>query len=140
MRELTYSKALNEALIQSFERDERVIILGEDIAKFGGNFGITQGMLDRFGPLRVIDCPISEAGFVGAAVGAAMTGLRPIADIIKPVIELLARDGRLVRPKLVPADHLTERVVVVKPVGAVGLAAAGALIGVVVAVSEADHG
>lgn len=81
MRELTYSKALNEALIQSFERDERVIILGEDIAKFGGNFGITQGMLDRFGPLRVIDCPISEAGFVGAAVGAAMTGLRPIADV-----------------------------------------------------------
>jgi len=65
MRELTYAQAINEALLQNMERDERVFLMGEDIGKYGGIFQVTAGLLDRFGPDRVMDTPISEAGFVG---------------------------------------------------------------------------
>lgn len=82
MRELTYAQAINEALAQNMERDERVFLMGEDIGKYGGIFQVTAGLLDKFGPERVIDTPISEAGFVGAAVGAAMTGMRPVVEIM----------------------------------------------------------
>ena len=82
MRELTYAQAINEALIQNLERDERVFLMGEDIGKYGGIFQVTAGLLDKFGPARVIDTPISEAGFVGAAIGAAMTGMRPVVEIM----------------------------------------------------------
>lgn len=82
MRELTYAQAINEALLQNMERDERVFLMGEDIGKYGGIFQVTAGLLDRFGPQRVMDTPISEAGFVGAAVGAAMTGMRPVVEIM----------------------------------------------------------
>src|SRR5918996_977625 len=64
------------------ERDENVVFLGEDVAKAGGVFKATVGLLDRFGPKRVIDTPISEQAILGAAMGAAMTGLRPIAEIM----------------------------------------------------------
>lgn len=82
MRELTYAQAINEALVQNMERDERVFLMGEDIGKYGGIFQVTAALLDRFGPERVMDTPISEAGFVGAAVGAAMTGMRPVVEIM----------------------------------------------------------
>ncbi len=82
MRELTYAQAINEALIQNLEKDERVFLMGEDIGKYGGIFQVTAGLLDKFGPGRVIDTPISEAGFVGAAIGAAMTGMRPVVEIM----------------------------------------------------------
>jgi pyruvate/2-oxoglutarate/acetoin dehydrogenase E1 component len=82
MRELTYAQAINESLLQNMERDERVFLMGEDIGKYGGIFQVTAGLLDRFGPERVMDTPISEAGFVGAAVGAAMTGMRPVVEIM----------------------------------------------------------
>ncbi len=82
MRELTYAQALNEALRQSLSKDERVILMGEDIGRYGGIFQVTAGLLQEFGPRRVMDTPISEAGFVGAGVGAAMTGLRPVVEIM----------------------------------------------------------
>jgi pyruvate/2-oxoglutarate/acetoin dehydrogenase E1 component len=82
MRELTYAQAINEALMQNLERDQRVFLLGEDIGKYGGIFQATAGLLDKFGPGRVIDTPISESGFVGAAIGAALTGMRPVVEIM----------------------------------------------------------
>jgi acetoin:2,6-dichlorophenolindophenol oxidoreductase subunit beta len=82
MRELTYAQALNEALRQCMAEDERVILLGEDIGVYGGIFQVTVGLLADFGPSRVIDTPISEAGFVGGAVGAALTGMRPVAEVM----------------------------------------------------------
>lgn len=82
MRELTYAQAINEALMQNLERDERVFLMGEDIGKYGGIFQATAGLLDRFGSGRVIDTPISESGFVGAAIGAALTGMRPVVEIM----------------------------------------------------------
>ncbi|MBW2065265.1 MAG: alpha-ketoacid dehydrogenase subunit beta [Deltaproteobacteria bacterium] len=82
MREITYAQALNEALKECMKGDERIVLLGEDIGKYGGIFQVTAGLLDEFGPDRVIDTPISEAGFVGAGVGAALTGMRPVVEIM----------------------------------------------------------
>lgn len=82
MREMTYAQAINEALLYNLEKDGRVFLMGEDIGKYGGIFQVTAGLLDRFGPERIIDTPISEAGFVGAAIGAAMTGMRPVVEIM----------------------------------------------------------
>lgn len=81
-REITYSDALNEALRQCMQEDERVVLLGEDIGAYGGVFQVTKGLVKEFGADRVIDTPISEAGFVGAGVGAALTGMRPVAEIM----------------------------------------------------------
>ena len=81
MRELTYREALNEAMMQAMEADPTVIVIGEDIGLYGSAFGITRGLQEKFGPKRVIDTPISEAGIAGACVGAAITGLRPIGDM-----------------------------------------------------------
>jgi len=82
MREITYSQALNEALRVCLAEDERVVLLGEDIGCYGGIFQVTKGLQEEFGPKRVVDTPISEAGFVGASVGAALTGMRPITEIM----------------------------------------------------------
>ena len=82
MRELTYSQALREALIEEMERDPNVILLGEDIGVYGGVFKVTEGLLARFGPERVRETPISEAGFIGAATGLAMCGKRPVAELM----------------------------------------------------------
>ena len=82
MAELTYREAVAAAIAQEMERDDRVVFLGEDIAGAGGVFKSTVGLLDKFGPERVRDTPISEQAILGAAMGAAMTGLRPIAEIM----------------------------------------------------------
>jgi len=82
MREITYAQALNEALRECMNEDERVVLLGEDIGDYGGIFQVTAGLLDTFGPERVMDMPISEAGFVGGCVGAALTGMRPVVEIM----------------------------------------------------------
>lgn len=79
---LTYREAVSRGIAQELERDERVVFLGEDVASAGGVFKTTVGLLDRFGPRRVRDTPISEQAILGAAMGAAMTGLRPIAEIM----------------------------------------------------------
>lgn len=81
-RRLTIAKAMSEALAQEMARDPRVLVMGEDIARLGGVFGTTQGLLARFGPERVRDTPISETAFIGAAVGLAAAGLRPVVELM----------------------------------------------------------
>jgi pyruvate dehydrogenase E1 component beta subunit len=81
-RKLTTQKAIAEAIAQEMEHDDRVFVMGEDIGVYGGIFGATEGLLDRFGPERVMDTPISETGFIGAAIGAAVNGMRPIAELM----------------------------------------------------------
>ena len=82
MRELNYLEAVREALWQEMERDERVFIIGEDVGVYGGAFGVTRGMVEQFGPQRIIDTPISEYGIAGAITGAALTGMRPVGEIM----------------------------------------------------------
>ena len=82
VRELTYAQAIREALAEEMRRDARVFITGEDVAEAGTPFKVLSGLVEEFGTNRVIDTPISEAGFTGMAVGAAMTGLRPVVDIM----------------------------------------------------------
>lgn len=79
--EMTYAAALRWAMDQALERDSRVFLLGEDVGGFGGAFGVTAGLIDKYGPERVRDTPISEAGIVSAGVGAAIMGMRPIVEL-----------------------------------------------------------
>jgi pyruvate/2-oxoglutarate/acetoin dehydrogenase E1 component len=81
-REITYLEAVREALQQEMRRDERVFLLGEDLGIYGGAFGATMGMLEEFGPERVIDTPISELTIAGAITGAALAGMRPVGEIM----------------------------------------------------------
>ncbi len=80
-REITYAQAVREALRQAMQRDPQVFLLGEDIGVYGGAFGVTDGLLDEFGSERVRDTPLSEAVIAGTAIGAAVTGMRPVAEI-----------------------------------------------------------
>jgi pyruvate dehydrogenase E1 component beta subunit len=82
VRELTFGEAVKEAIAEEMRRDDRVVLFGEDVAEAGTAFKVLTGLVQEFGPQRVIDTPISEAGFTGLGVGAAMTGLRPIVDIM----------------------------------------------------------
>ena len=82
MREITFGAAVNEAMAEEMRLDESIIILGEDVAEAGTPFKVLSGLVEEFGTERVIDTPISEPGFTGIAVGAAMTGLRPIVDLM----------------------------------------------------------
>src|SRR5438874_5757423 len=81
-RELTFAQAINEALAEELRRDPSVFVIGEDVAEAGTPFKVLSGLVEEFGPERVLDSPISEAGITGIGVGAAMTGLRPIVDIM----------------------------------------------------------
>ncbi len=81
MAVVTYLEALRQALAEEMARDERVFLIGEDIAAYGGAFKVTEGLADRFGAARVVDTPISESAIVGAAVGAAYMGMRPVAEM-----------------------------------------------------------
>ena len=82
VRTITYREAINEALKEEMARDERVFLLGEDIGAFGGAMAVTKGLYEKFGQRRVIDMPISESAIIGSALGCALTGLRPIAEIM----------------------------------------------------------
>jgi len=90
--ELTYRDALRSALIEEMDHDRRVILIGEDIGVYQGTFRVTADLLQRYGPTRVIDTPISELGFVGAAIGMAMLGLRPVVEVMTWNFSLLAMD------------------------------------------------
>jgi len=91
-REMFYAEALNDALRIEMQRDPKVIVLGEDIAEHGGAFQVTAGLLAEFGPTRIRQTPISEIGLVGTAVGAALTGLRPVAELMYIDFSGLAMD------------------------------------------------
>jgi pyruvate dehydrogenase E1 component beta subunit len=82
VREITYLEAVREAMTQEMERDERVFLIGEDVGKYGGAFQASFGMLEQFGPGRILDTPITELAIAGAATGAALIGMRPIAEIM----------------------------------------------------------
>src|SRR5215212_10800371 len=81
-RELTFGDAIKEALAEELRRDSTVFLLGEDIAEAGTTFKVLNGLVEEFGKERILDTPISEAGFTGLAVGAAMAGMRPVVDIM----------------------------------------------------------
>jgi len=79
---LTYRKAINEALAEEIMRDDNVVIIGEEVAQYNGAYKVTEGLWDRFGDRRLIDAPISEAGFIGMGIGAAMLGMRPVMELM----------------------------------------------------------
>ncbi len=93
MTELRFAHAINRALVDSMNSDENVVVFGEDVAGPGGPFGVTKGLLHKFGPNRVRDTPISEAAITGAAVGAAMSGLKPVVEIMFIDFITLAMDA-----------------------------------------------
>src|SRR5204862_7173607 len=81
MKETTYIEAITEAMSEEMARDERVFLIGEDVGAYGGAFKTSAGLIDKCGPVRVIDTPLSEIAIVGAASGAALMGMRPIAEL-----------------------------------------------------------
>lgn len=89
---MTYREALHEALRDALRADPRVFLIGEDIGKYGGTYAVTRGLYDEFGPERVRDAPLSESAFVGAGIGAAINGMRPIVEIMTVNFSLLALD------------------------------------------------
>ncbi|MEU9591793.1 alpha-ketoacid dehydrogenase subunit beta [Streptomyces sp. NPDC048219] len=93
MNDMTYSDALNAALREEMRRDDRVILLGQDVGVYGGVFSVSRGLLDEFGCERVVDTPISENGMVGAAVGMALSGLRPVVEMMYTDFMTLALDS-----------------------------------------------
>jgi pyruvate dehydrogenase E1 component beta subunit len=92
MPEISYSEAIRQAMWQEMKRDERVFLMGEDIGRYGGAFGVSHGMLDEFGPERIRETPISEPSFIGAGIGAALLGMRPIVEIMFMDFTLLTLD------------------------------------------------
>jgi pyruvate dehydrogenase E1 component beta subunit len=88
----TYREACREAIREALQTDERVFLMGEDVGRYGGCFAVSMGLLDEFGPERVRDTPLSESGFVGAGIGAALGGMRPIVEIMTVNFSLLALD------------------------------------------------
>lgn len=135
-RELRFSRAENEALRQEMERDAAVVLLGEDVAggagradqgvidAWGGPMGSTKGLIQQFGPERIIDTPICEMGFVGAAVGAAMTGLRPVAELmfvnfVGVALDQIMNEGAYLRYML--GGQVSVPMVVKTAIGATGM-------------------
>lgn len=92
MTDITYRDAVRSAMQEALQRDDRVLLMGEDVGAYGGAYACSKGLLDEFGPDRVRDTPLSEAGFVGAGIGAALGGLRPIVEVMTVNFSLLALD------------------------------------------------
>ncbi len=91
-RTTTYREAMREAIREALQRDERVFLMGEDVGRYGGTFGVSRGLLEEFGEERIRDTPLSEGGFVGAGIGAAIGGMRPIVEVMTVNFSLLALD------------------------------------------------
>ncbi len=90
--EITYREAVKQAIRDAMSRDERVFLMGEDVGRYGGCYAVSKGLLDEFGPERIRDTPLSESGFTGAGIGAAMAGMRPIVELMTVNFSLLALD------------------------------------------------
>ncbi len=82
MPEITYREAVRHALAEELERDENVMLMGEEVAQFNGAYKVSEGLLEKFGPKRIVDTPISEAGFIGTGIGASMLGVRPVMELM----------------------------------------------------------
>jgi pyruvate dehydrogenase E1 component beta subunit len=91
-RTITYREAVREAMSEAMRQDDRVFLMGEDVGRYGGGFAVSKGMLEEFGPERIRDTPLSESAFVGAAIGAALAGMRPIVEVMTVNFSLLALD------------------------------------------------
>src|SRR5574339_954087 len=92
MVKTTYREAMRAAIRDALLRDERVFLMGEDVGRYGGCFAVSKGLLDEFGPERIRDTPLSESTFVGAGIGAALNGMRPIVEVMTVNFSLLALD------------------------------------------------
>jgi pyruvate/2-oxoglutarate/acetoin dehydrogenase E1 component len=92
MSEMTFREAVRSAMCEAMEKDPRVFLMGEDVGRYGGCYAVSKGMLDQFGPDRIIDTPLAESGFVGAGIGAAIGGMRPIVEVMTVNFSLLALD------------------------------------------------
>jgi len=92
MIETTYREAVREAIRDAIKRDTRVFLMGEDVGRYGGCYAVSKGLLTEFGPERIRDTPLSESGFTGAGIGAAMGGMRPIVELMTVNFSLLALD------------------------------------------------
>ncbi|MBC8008726.1 MAG: alpha-ketoacid dehydrogenase subunit beta, partial [Burkholderiales bacterium] len=79
---LSYREAIRAALSEEIERDPNVVVMGEEVAQFNGAYKVTEGMLEKYGPKRIVDTPISEAGFIGMGIGASMLGIRPVMELM----------------------------------------------------------
>ncbi|WP_342240816.1 alpha-ketoacid dehydrogenase subunit beta [Inquilinus sp. OTU3971] len=90
--EMTYREAMREAIREALQRDERVFLMGEDVGRYGGCYAVSKGLLAEFGPERIRDAPLSESGFTGAGIGAAVAGMRPIVELMTVNFSLLALD------------------------------------------------
>ncbi len=82
MPEISYRQALKDAMIEELQRDDNVVIIGEEVAEYNGAYKVTEGLLKQFGPKRIVDAPISEAGFIGMGIGASMLGIRPVMELM----------------------------------------------------------
>ncbi len=89
---VTYREAIKQALREALQKDEKVFLMGEDVGRYGGAFAVSKGLLQEFGPDRIMDVPLSESGFTGAGIGAALGGMRPIVEIMTVNFSLLALD------------------------------------------------
>jgi pyruvate dehydrogenase E1 component beta subunit len=89
---LTYREAVKQGIREALQKDERVFLMGEDVGRYGGAFAVSKGLLQEFGPERIMDVPLSESGFVGAGIGAALGGMRPIVEVMTVNFSLLAMD------------------------------------------------
>ncbi|HZK02224.1 MAG TPA: alpha-ketoacid dehydrogenase subunit beta [Anaerovoracaceae bacterium] len=121
MKELTYAQAICEALDEEMERDDSVVMLGEDIGFLGGNFKTSVGLYEKYGDLRVKDTPISEAGFVGMGVGMALTGLRPVIELMFSDFLLVAADqviNQAAKIRYMSGGQATVPMVIRAPIGA----------------------
>lgn len=121
MRELTYRDAVCEALDEEMQRDDRVLLLGEDVGFIGGNFKTSVGLLDKYGDLRCKDTPISEQGFVGMGVGMAITGLRPVVELMFGDFLLVAADqviNQAAKIRYMSGGQVTVPLVIRCPLGA----------------------
>src|SRR2546428_9489958 len=94
----TYREALNQALREEMRRDDRVFLIGEDVAYYQGAFKVSKGFLEEFGSRRIVDTPITELGFTGLAIGAAMAGLRPVVEMMTFYLAILALGHVLNKP------------------------------------------
>ncbi|MBC8108898.1 MAG: alpha-ketoacid dehydrogenase subunit beta, partial [Anaerolineae bacterium] len=92
MPEIQFREALRQAMTEEMERDDSVFLMGEEVGQYNGAYKVSEGMLEKFGPRRVIDTPISESGFSGLGIGAAMTGLRPIIEYMSWSFSFVAFD------------------------------------------------
>ena len=89
---ITYREALKQGLREALQKDDKVFLLGEDVGRYGGAFAVSKGLLDEFGPERIMDVPLSESGFTGAGIGAAINGMKPVVEIMTVNFSLLAMD------------------------------------------------